>query len=56
MHAFEAMASYNSNEAAELQQNPKTRCLGVRIKGGLGDVDPLNKVPFQRARNEPEIR
>ena len=23
--------------------------LGVRIKGTLGDIDPLNKVLFQRA-------
>ena len=23
--------------------------LGVRIKGTLGDIDPLNKVPFKRA-------
>ena len=24
--------------------------LGVRIRGTLGDIDPLNKVPFKRAR------
>ena len=24
--------------------------LGDRIRGTLGDFDPLNKVPFQRAR------
>ena len=24
--------------------------MGVRIKGTLGDIDPLNKVPFKRAR------
>ena len=23
--------------------------LGVRIRGTLGDIDPLNKVPFKRA-------
>ena len=23
--------------------------LGVRIRGALGDIDPLNKVPFKRA-------
>ena len=23
--------------------------MGVRIRGTLGDVDPLNKVPFKRA-------
>ena len=23
--------------------------LGVRIRGTLGDMDPLNKVPFKRA-------
>ena len=23
--------------------------LGVRIRGTLGDLDPLNKVPFKRA-------
>ena len=25
--------------------------LGVRIRGTLGDIDPLNKVPFKRARS-----
>ena len=25
--------------------------LGVGIKGTLGDIDPLNKVPFKRARS-----
>ena len=25
--------------------------LGVRIGGTLGDIDPLNKVPFKRARS-----
>ena len=24
-------------------------CMGVRISGTLGDIDPLNKVPFKRA-------
>ena len=28
--------------------------LGVRIKGTLGHVDPLNKVPVQRARSRVE--
>ena len=23
--------------------------MGARIKGALGDIDPLNKVPFERA-------
>ena len=23
--------------------------LGVRVRGTLGDIDPLNKVPFKRA-------
>ena len=23
--------------------------MGVRIRGTLGDIDPLNKVPFKRA-------
>ena len=23
--------------------------LGIRIRGTLGDIDPLNKVPFKRA-------
>ena len=23
--------------------------LGVRIRGTLGDIDPLNKVPYKRA-------
>ena len=23
--------------------------MGVRIRGSLGDIDPLNKVPFTRA-------
>ena len=25
--------------------------VGDRIRGTLGDIDPLNKVPFQRARS-----
>ena len=25
--------------------------LGVGIRGTLGDIDPLNKVPFKRARS-----
>ena len=25
--------------------------VGVRIRGTLGDIDPLNKVPFKRARS-----
>ena len=25
--------------------------LGVRIRGTLGDIDPLHKVPFERARS-----
>ena len=25
--------------------------MGVRIRGTLGDIDPLNKVPFKRARS-----
>ena len=24
---------------------------GVRIRGTLGDIDPLNEVPFKRARS-----
>ena len=24
--------------------------MGLRIRGTLGDIDPLNKVPFKRAR------
>ena len=28
---------------------PSTLNQGVRIKGTLGDIDPLNKVPFERA-------
>ena len=24
-------------------------CLGVRIRETLGDIDPLNKVPFKKA-------
>ena len=27
----------------------KTLILGVRIRGTLGDIDPLSKVPFKRA-------
>ena len=26
--------------------------MGVRIRGGLGDIGPLNKVPFKRARSK----
>ena len=25
--------------------------MGVRVRGTLGDVDPLSKVPFKRARS-----
>ena len=25
--------------------------MGVRIRGTFGDIDPLNKLPFKRARN-----
>ena len=25
--------------------------LGVRIRGTLGDIDPLNRLPFKRARS-----
>ena len=25
--------------------------MGARITGTLGDIDPLNKVPFKRARS-----
>ena len=28
---------------------PYLGSLGVRIRGTLGDIDPLNKVPFKRA-------
>ena len=31
--------------------NSKSLNLGVRIRGTLGDIDPLNKVPFKRARS-----
>ena len=31
---------------------PKNLKLGGRIRGTLGDLDPLNKVPFLR---EPEV-
>ena len=27
----------------------KTSSMGVRLRGNLGNVDPLNKVPFQKA-------
>ena len=27
------------------------KMMGVRIRGTLGDIDPLNKVPFKRARS-----
>ena len=26
--------------------------MGDRIRGTLGDIDPLNKVPFKRARRK----
>ena len=29
--------------------------LGVRIRGSLGDIDPLNKVPFKRARSRVSL-
>ena len=25
--------------------------MGLRIRGTLGDIDPLNRVPFKRARS-----
>ena len=30
-------------------QHSRCRLLGVRVRGTLGDIDPLNKVPFKRA-------
>ena len=32
-------------------QNSIANYLGVRTRGTLGDMDPLNKVPFKRARS-----
>ena len=29
-------------------------CLGVRIRVTLGNIDPLKKVPFKRARSRVE--
>ena len=29
-------------------------CLGVRIRVNLGNIDPLKKVPFKRARSRVE--
>ena len=34
--------------AMDLPRIPKT-CIGVRIRGALGDIDPLNQVPFKTA-------
>ena len=28
--------------------------MGVRIRGTLGDIDPLNKVPFERSISRAE--
>ena len=30
--------------------------MGDRIRGTLGDIDPLNKVPFERARTRVQKR
>ena len=32
------------------------RGLGARIRGTLGDVDPLNRVPFKNAKSRPLLR
>ena len=36
-----------------LKSSPKfqSSTVGVRTRGTLGDIDPLNKVPFKRARS-----
>ena len=37
-----------------METTPRTswrRSVGGRIKGTLGDIDPLNKVPLKRARS-----
>ena len=31
------------------------RNLGVRIRGTLGDIDPLNKVPFNRVKGDHRV-
>ena len=36
---------------APLQVKALTLNLGVRMRGTLGDIDPLNKLPFKRARS-----
>ena len=30
--------------------------MGLRIRGTLGDIDPLNRVPFKRARSRVQGR
>ena len=30
--------------------------VGVRIRGTLGEIDPLNKVPFKRATSRSPLR
>ena len=43
-----------------LVPDPGFSLLGVGIRGTLGDLDPLNKVPFKRAKskvkNGPTLR
>ena len=41
------IASYSIHKVSALA----AWILGFRIRGTLGDIDPLNKVPFKRARS-----
>ena len=52
---FHWLCSHFLNSNKLMQTAPDSTCggvitlLGVGIRGTLGDIDPLNKVPFQRA-------
>ena len=43
------MGDYESHMTFKLPR--VCNILGFRIRGTLGDIDPLNKVPFKRAKS-----
>ena len=59
--AHGAVAAFNvpfQKTGENLKSSPKSQSstVGVRIRGTLEDIDPLNKVPFKRARSRVKKR
>ena len=62
MFVAEGGVGFTSNFAAQSPRRndvPKSSSteelyVGVRIRGTLGDIDPLNKVPVKRARSRAQ--